>query len=115
MRRTVDHDEFGAASPVLDPLRRPPAWESGKVETDVFRTKPGASQLDPGGEARLRVDVEQGDPPALSQPRRCELGGESCLSGAALALRYRNYQPRHRLALTEADGRITLLCKRIEG
>ena len=52
----------------------------------------------------MRVDVERGNPSALSRPCDGELRHEGRLAGAALALRDRNHQPRHSIALADVDG-----------
>src|ERR1700730_17379741 len=105
MRRTVDHDEIGAARLILDPLCGTPSGQCCKLEAYSLGTEPHPPQIDPRGEAALRIDVEESDPQTLSQPCDGELGCERRLAGAALALRDRDYQPRHRPALAEVDGR----------
>src|ERR1700730_11345735 len=105
MGRTVDHDEIGCARMISDPLPRAPAGECCKLKADSPDAEPRPSQFGPCRETPLRVDVEQSDRQTLPQPRDSELCGERCFAGAALALRDRNYQPRHRPALAEVEAR----------
>src|SRR5439155_17705854 len=102
--RTVDRDDICETRPILDPLRRAPSGKCCKLEGDPGRPEPRPPQIKPGGKTGLRVDVERGNPSALSRPCDGELCREGRLAGAALALRDRNHQPRHSIALADVDG-----------
>ena len=78
MRRTVDHDEIGAARPILDPLRRAPSGQCCKLEADrlAHRAAPAA---DRPTRARLPCGSmsSTSDPQPPAQPMRPRAGRQA--------------------------------------
>ena len=95
MRRSVDHDQIHGTDPIVDPLRRAPARQCGKIKTDTLCPEPRTAQIDPSREAALRIDIKCCNPCAAACPGDGELSGEGCLSGAAFTLCDRDDQPHH--------------------
>src|SRR5215813_15586913 len=65
MRRAIDHDEIGAARPILYPLRRAPTGERCEIEAGDVNSEPRAPQIDPRSQAPLWVDIEHGESETL--------------------------------------------------
>jgi hypothetical protein len=62
VRRSVDHDQIHGTDPIVDPLRRAPARQCGKIKTDSLCPEPRAAQIDPSREAALRIDIKCRNP-----------------------------------------------------
>jgi len=87
MRRAVDDDDVVAGGGAVDFGCRAPAADGGDVEVVADLSAEGLlTGRVPGGEAALRIGVEQLDVPAGAAPGDGQLRRQRRLAGAALLL-----------------------------
>ena len=86
MGRAVDQHDIVVARPALDLRRDSPAGDRGDIDVRPGLPPPLAPQAEPGGEARLRVDVDDRNAPSRRRPGERQMRGQRRLAGAALLL-----------------------------